>query len=371
VIKRLYIHNYRCFENFDLKIDEQHSVLVLGRNGAGKSSLSSALRMLQNIARGDNRTRQFLKRADFAFDQTDKPVRIELTAQLNGREFHYAIAFEFPTNFKEPKIVHERLAVDGTSVFDRTEAEVSLQDGAIKFLVDWHVAALPVVQVRGQKNALEEFKDWLAKTVLIAPMPSGIGEESEVDSMEPTKHVDNFADWFSGVLSEFPASYSTIEKFLKQLMPDFLDFQNKTAGETTRRIVVRFAQGERIYSTGLSRLSDGEKIIFVTAVLLAANTHLGPLFCFWDEPDNFVSLSEVGHMIAELRKSFKHSGSGQIILTSHNPESIRKFSDESTLFLTRASHLEPARGRWLSDLEYDGDLINALIRGDVADASGQ
>ena len=79
-------------------------------------------------------------------------------------------------------------------------------------------------------------------------------------------------------------------------------------------------------------------MFFVTAVLLAANKHLGPMVCFWDEPDNFVGLSEVGQMTMELRKSFKNSGTGQIFVTSHNPEAIRKFSRPSRL--TSPSYLE-------------------------------
>ena len=65
MIQRIYIHNYRCFENFDLTIGAgTSSVLVIGKNGSGKSSLIDALRMIQSIARGDNRIRQFLKKED-------------------------------------------------------------------------------------------------------------------------------------------------------------------------------------------------------------------------------------------------------------------------------------------------------------------
>lgn len=368
MIQRIYIHNYRCFENFDLKIEDESSVLVLGRNGSGKSSLGSALRIIQNIARGNNRTRQVLKKADFAFDRTDVPMRIEMSVVLDGDVFDFGVSFEYPENFKEAKIAEEFLRVNGKPIYSRNEADVNLANGPT-FLVDWHVVALPVVQIRGANSPIEKFRKWIAKAVLISPIPPDITEESEIDSLEPTKRVSNFADWFSGVLSEFPATYSTIESFLKRIMPDFLDFQNKTVGESTKRIIVRFEQGEKIYATSLSRLSDGEKIFFVTAVLLAANKHLGPMLCFWDEPDNYVALSEVGHMIAELRKSFKQSGTGQIFITSHNPESIRKFTDGSTLCLTRSSHLEPTRSSWLADIGYDGDLINTLIRDDLSNVS--
>ncbi len=79
-------------------------------------------------------------------------------------------------------------------------------------------------------------------------------------------------------------------------------------------------------------LSDGEKCFFLCAVVLATNKYR-PLFCFWDEPDNYLSISEVGHFITSLRRSFKNKNGGQILVTSHNPEAIRKFSNENTFVL--------------------------------------
>jgi len=367
MIRRIYVHNYRCFQNFDFNVEGQSSVLILGKNGTGKSTLSSALKILQGIAKGENRVKQFLSVDDFAFNQTDVPVRIELSVELNNKVYDYAVAFELPDGFKEPRVREEKLMCDNAAVYSRDEAQVELTASRTRFLVDWHLAALPIVQIHGQDNPIETFRSWLSRLVLIAPVPSAIHGESEDNSLYPEKNLSNFANWFRGVLGEYPASYSVIDDFLKQMLPDFMDFQNKPIGETAKKIVVRFGIDEKILRLDLDQLSDGEKIFFVCAVLLAANKYYGPTFCLWDEPDNFVSLSEVGHMVVALRKSFAQSG--QLFITSHNPEAIRKFTDESTLHLDRRSHLEPTRARWLSDLTYQGDLIESLIRGDISNGS--
>lgn len=296
-------------------------------------------------------------------------MRFEISVKLDQRQFKYSLAFEFPSNFSEAKILSESLYAEGEPVYIREGAEVSLGASSSTFFIDWHLVALPVVQMRATDNPIEVFRIWLAKAVLIAPVPSDIKDESDSTTFEPSKRVDNFAGWFGAVLSAYPASYNTITTFLENILPDFLDFQNKSVGELTKKIIVRFKKNDSIYSTGLNRLSDGEKIFFVTAVLLAANEHSGPVFCFWDEPDNYVATSEVGYMITELRKAFKKSDSGQIFMTSHNPQSIQKFSDESTLLLHRNSHLEPTRATWLKDIEVKGDLINAITRGEIFDVS--
>lgn len=235
MIRRIYIHNYRCFQNFDLKLEDQSSVLILGKNGTGKSTLSSALRVLQGIAKGDNRVKQFLKIDDFAFNRTDAPIRIELSVDLNNKVYDYSIAFDLPENFKEPRVSYERLTCDGETVYSRDEAEVELATGGTRFLVDWHVVALPIVQIGGQDNPIETFRSWLSRLVLIAPVPSSIIGESREESLYPDEHVSNFAEWFSGVLREYPASYSVIDAFLKQTIPDFLDFQNKKVGESAKK----------------------------------------------------------------------------------------------------------------------------------------
>jgi hypothetical protein len=66
-----------------------------------------------------------------------------------------------------------------------------------------------------------------------------------------------------------------------------------------------------------------------------------------------------------LRKTFGKGG--QLIATSHNPEAIRAFSDMNTFVLQRKSHLEPTDIRRLSEFQVQGDLVDALIRGDVGE----
>jgi ABC-type multidrug transport system ATPase subunit len=97
--------------------------------------------------------------------------------------------------------------------------------------------------------------------------------------------------------------------------------------------------------------------------VLAASDAYGPLFCFWDEPDSHLALPEVGQFVLSLRKAFQSEA--QFIMTSHNSEAIRRFSDENTLVLSRRNHLEPTIVRPLNKIQVSGDLVGALIRGDV------
>lgn len=43
MIRRLYVHNFRCLENFTLLLKDYSTALVLGDNGTGTTSIASAL----------------------------------------------------------------------------------------------------------------------------------------------------------------------------------------------------------------------------------------------------------------------------------------------------------------------------------------
>jgi AAA15 family ATPase/GTPase len=49
MLQRLYIHNFKSFQNFELKPEGRHSSLLVGKNGVGKSSIAKALLVLQGI----------------------------------------------------------------------------------------------------------------------------------------------------------------------------------------------------------------------------------------------------------------------------------------------------------------------------------
>ncbi|MBZ5594234.1 MAG: AAA family ATPase [Acidobacteriia bacterium] len=50
MIRRLYVHNFRCLTNFTLPVSSQSSVLLIGNNGSGKTTVGLALEILQKIA---------------------------------------------------------------------------------------------------------------------------------------------------------------------------------------------------------------------------------------------------------------------------------------------------------------------------------
>ena len=112
MLQRLYVHNFRCLENFELKIKDIPSSLLIGKNGTGKSTIACALEVFQSIARGINRLadlgrpeRNIISPKDFSRGRSDVPIRFEMEVLLNNKIFKYILALELPEGFRDRKSV--------------------------------------------------------------------------------------------------------------------------------------------------------------------------------------------------------------------------------------------------------------------------
>ena len=213
MLQRLYVHNFRCLENFELLIKEIPSALLIGENGSGKSTVACALEVLQSIGRGINRVGELVQPTDFAHARSDVPIRFEIEVLLDNRLHKYVLALELPERFKELRVFEEQLIVAGDAIYSRKQAQVSLytspQNREAQFLVDWHLVALPVIQEQSEKDPLHTFKTWLARTIILAPIPSLITGDSGGETLQPKRDCSNFGEWLSGLLSRYPSLYTS------------------------------------------------------------------------------------------------------------------------------------------------------------------
>jgi hypothetical protein len=199
VIRRFYVHNFRCLENFELPILGHSSLLLIGNNGAGKTAVGLALEILQRIARGTNRVDDLVKSKDLPGGRVDVPMRFEIEVDLDDQIYEYAIAIEFPGGLKGTRVLHEKLAVGGNPIYTRERLQNQLESSALldsleltlhrgdetRFPIDSHLVALPILQEHSMGDPLFIFKQWLAHMLILRPIPSLISGDSNQEMLQP------------------------------------------------------------------------------------------------------------------------------------------------------------------------------------------
>ena len=86
----------------------------------------------------------------------------------------------------------------------------------------------------------DEHPDPVYGAIRPCPRPCSSAEMGPVSprfqggTLEPVSTGEDSAAWFTGLLSQYPAAYATIDAHLKQVMPDTKDFLNESTGRDSR-----------------------------------------------------------------------------------------------------------------------------------------
>lgn len=352
MLRRLYIHNYKCFQNFTLDMSDRRSVLIVGKNGTGKTALMEVLSIFQAIGRGEHRVDAIFNKDTLTIWRKTDHCFFELEVSIAGREYLYSITLDLPTQFTTARVIDEKLIIDGNVNIERELDSVSLNKKAV-FPIDWHLFALPIIHSQKENASILEFREWLANMLLLSPIPKLMGDIAAEESLYINIDCTNFADYFTTQCANKLELYSKISENAKTFMEDFTTIDLVKVGEKAKRLDIVFDKTK--CRVRFSQLSDGEKKFILHAVVLAICASNENTFVFWDEPDNYLANAEIQAFVRMLRQ---HTNMyGQSIITSHNKQTAICFSKESTLLLTRRSHIDPSEVRCIPDSE---DFISII-----------
>lgn len=364
MLKKIYINNYKCLQNFEFNIEELNSAFLLGKNGSGKTTLFEVFEIFQMIGRGRTSLSEMIGIDSFSFSDTKLPIEFEITVEIDNKKFIYELSIEFPSHFHAPKIRNESLVVQNTAVFKRDGGQTYIKE-IKEFLLDWHHVGLPLIMVRSENDPLSIFRNWLKNIIILSPCPAFFNKISKAESSTLLRDAKNIIDWARWLLSENPSLYIVISDFLKFRMPDLEMFKFENIGSDDRELSFIFKEELTKYPIKFHQLSDGEKIFFLGAIVIAAQKNNPHLLCLWDEPDNFIGLVELDHFIVACRKAFESSQS-QLIMTSHNPQVVHNFSNHNIFLLKRNSHLSPTRIELAAMIPYESKtLVAAFENGEL------
>lgn len=361
MLKRIYVHNYKAFQNFELKFDDFGSSLLLGKNGSGKSSLVEVFKIFQKIGEGTAQLGDLIKKDSFNIVQPNQPIQLKLDILCDEKLISYTLSIDFPDDFYNPRIIDEKLLVDGISILERNLGDVRYnnlkQKEIADFFLDWHMLALPIFNPRKQEfEFVQNFKNWLKNIVVLSPIPAIMAKKDEQNHTKPNFFVNNLNAWVIHLFSQKPKSYQYIDEYLKPIFPNLEEI---SVEDKELRFIFR-TNHEPIYLK-FSQLSYGERIFVLWSAILASVKLDQISLCVWDEPENYISLLEIQHYFNALKQTFNNKA--QFIATTHNPETMRMFSTDDIFILFRKHHLEPIRLQEVSELNIENDISEMIKAG--------
>lgn len=365
MLKKLYVNNYRCFVNFELNMG--NLALLLGSNGGGKSTLFDILRSIRTLLVDRARTQDVFPVEDITVWSKQEKQTFELTVGNGADEYVYKLVLAPSIGTNGRQIESEEVLFNTSPLFVFRQGEVQLFDDVLRpgprYPFDPTVSALATITPRPDNTRLTWFGQWIEKLLVISLQPrmmfSVTGEESAWLNHDAT----NFASWYRYLSQEYQDKMFALTEKLRAVLPGFHSFRLEQAGRQ-RILKVGFtgkAHQSSLVFFDFSRLSDGQRVLIVLYSMLVALDSLG-YSVFLDEPENYVSLSEIQPWLMELRDACDE-GPGQAVIISHHPELIDYLGSECGQWIDRGP-LEPARVRAMPAVErHDLKLSEQVARG--------
>ena len=355
MIRRLYIDNYKCFSNFELRLDKLPCSMIIGANGSGKSTIAEVLSCLSAIGRGVSDINGILpKYAKSALKTAQDSGIITLEIEVGDANRVWVYSIGVKPDGDRYRVMTEKL----------TCGEVVLLDRSKLMLLDNVVAMAFVADGQQSVTTIRDCRIMLASIYVLRPVPQEMSSVVTTKDSYPLRaDASNFASWLPRIMASDNNAYAAFRRYLKCVLADFVNIQLMNTTVEGRVLVVAFNTGTaapgEVFTIGFDCLSDGEKCQFVAASLIALNVHVSNLTVFWDEPDNYITTSEVAYLLPALCNSFQKRG--QLIVSSHSREAIVTFGENEIISLRRSSHYSPVRQpQTAQEMRTSGILTGAL-----------
>lgn len=337
MISRIYVDNYKCLVNFELRLDPLS--LLVGKNGVGKSAILDVLFALRHLLDGTAKISDagMFRGSSVTRWQSGSTQVFEVDVDLDGDAFNYRLEIEHDENLRRARISHEGLTLAGLPLFAFNKGEVQLYrddhgPGPV-YTANWSESALARVAPRSDNTKLTRFMGFVQRIIVCGLYPRGFSPESTEESPRLSRSGDNFASWYRHAMQEHQDLMLDYVQALREVIDDFDSLRLERVGVEARALMVRFRGQTEKYELRLDELSDGQRALLAIYALVHLTSGQGYTL-FLDEPDNYVALPELQPWLMALSDACGDT-LPQAVICSHHPELIDYLGPESGLLLQR------------------------------------
>ena len=336
MINYLKADNYGSLVNF--KIDFSAINILLGENGTGKSTLFSLLLGLRCFILGKNDASEVFPFNTLTRWQSVPVQTFEFSLLYKETEYIYQLEIEFNRDEKKNRVKKEIVLCDGKPIFKAESGKATLFNDSYKegpeLLMNWNSSGVSSVYERSDNKKLCEFKQAVEKIIVCHPLPL---ENYSVDSYFEKEIIDYYTDnihnAYLAVLQERPEKMLELWQVLKDINPCFSRTYLK--GESDKVLYFEYVHNGVKSSYTISEISDGERMLFILYFLIVVYFD-DDCSLFLDEPDNYISLQEVGQFLQFVQDKASHKK--QCVIISHHPNVIDFLAPSNGIWLERRSY---------------------------------
>jgi predicted ATPase len=336
MLKRVYIHNYRCLVDFELQLGRRQ--LIMGGNGSGKSSVMDVLQFLRRIVilKHDLERRKILNQRTLWLNLPTQTFEIE--ASLDSSNYVYRLVIEPQSDPEQPRVSSESVKLNGQLIFDFHSGEVHLFDDQFRHKVQYPFepsrSALATIDESRTNRNLSTFKEWFRHLLCFRINPYAMNARSESEDSYPWKDLSNFGSWYRHLRLSSRREDDALHKSLRESLDGFRSLQFEDFGEGTRLLQAEFEQENgRDFRLRFNQLSDGQRCLIGLYSILHFVIAKGYTVIL-DEPDNFIALREIQSWLSEVSASIDEGG-GQALIISHHPELMNQWAPDYGIQLFR------------------------------------
>lgn len=339
MLKRIYAHNYRSLVNFELRPEAVN--LFLGPNGSGKSAIFEVLAGLHGLLVAD----QGVERA-FPVEAVTRVMGIapqrfelELSDVDDTSVFTYLLILDNDAARGKMAIFEERVTFEGRPLYAWKSGEAQLfEDNGAAFGAPFSYPAarsfVAAVEARPQAQKLVRFRELLQGMKILDLDVLRIESASAQESTTLERTGGNFAAWYRNLAQEDHEAVNRLHQSLRPLIPGLKWLKSDASGRArVLSATFEWPEGQAQYTLDFNQLSNGQRALIVLYAVLHAGARDAGILCF-DEPENYVALTEVQPWLAGLRQAAA-DGQTQVFVISHHPEVIDYLAADNAFWFSR------------------------------------
>lgn len=354
MLKRLYVHNYKCLVNFEINFDKDIS-LFLGANGSGKSTVFEVLAKLRRVidheVKFDDKSGKFINSdgIENIFNYNDQPrwlknqkadAQFEVDIAIQESIYKYSLIINLGSigrNQESLPVIKEEFLSRNEDILVKSNTEKTLyfgkDNGEAEFPFDKSTSSIKTYCEYEAEDFLQYFRNLFLVRINPYVMRSRfIDQNSEIKN-----DSSNFAEWLSLLNEQNRKGVSEFEKAMRQIIPEYDHFGIISISHfKALRINFKNSITEKSISYDFEELSEGQKAIFALYALIYC-TPENSLICI-DEPENFLALPEIQPWFNALYDQ-RVERNLQALLISHHPKIINMLANDSGYWFSKENNL--------------------------------